>query len=132
MRTTQLKGYTYTFYIKIILVIYTQSTNHICIPHDNYCTINHYTYTQCCTNTGIHVSSAAANSSELSSFEVFNIELDSHTNMPVVGCGTYIVAHTGNMADVQAYNPDCESKQIPIVDTTLQYDNPYDGRQVSL
>ena len=39
--------------------------------------------------------------------------------MPVVGRGAYIVAHTGKMAEVHAYNPDYGSKQIPIVDATL-------------
>ena len=73
------------------------------------------------------MSSAAIDSSDPISFEIFNLELDSHANMLLVGRGAYIVAHTGKMVDVQAYNSDYESKQIPIVDAILQYDNPYDG-----
>ena len=52
--------------------------------------------------------------------------------MPVVGRDAYIIAHTGKTADVQAYNPDYESMQIPIVDAALQYDNPYDGKTYML
>ena len=47
--------------------------------------------------------------------------------MPIVGRGAYIIAHTGKTADVQAYNPDYESMQIPIVDAALHYDDPHDG-----
>jgi hypothetical protein len=65
------------------------------------------------------VSSAAADNSEPSLFEVFNLEHDSRANMPVVGRGAYIIAHTGKTADVQVYNPDYESMQIPIVDAAL-------------
>ena len=45
----------------------------------------------------------------------------------MVGRGAYIIAHTGKTADVQTYNPDYESMQIPIVDAALQYDDPHDG-----
>ena len=58
----------------------------------------------------MQMSSAAVHSSKTNSLEVFNLELDSHANMLVVGRGTYILAHTGKTADVQAYNPDYESK----------------------
>ena len=63
---------------------------------------------------------AVINGSEDYSLDVSNLELDSHANMPVVGRGTYIVAHTGKTVDVQAYNPVYESMEIPIVDNALQ------------
>ena len=56
-----------------------------------------------------------------------NLELDSHANMPVVGKGTYAISSSGETADVNAYNPECGTMQIPIVDAALQYDCPYTG-----
>ena len=38
----------------------------------------------------------------------------------------YIIAHTCKTENMQAYHPNYEFKDIPIVDTALQYDNPYD------
>ena len=78
------------------------------------------------------VNSAAIHSSETNSLEIYSLELKSHANMPVAGRGAYIVAHSGKTVDVQAYNPHSESKQIPIVDTTLQYDITYDGKTYML
>ena len=48
-------------------VVYTQSAasgsdNHTCISQHSYSTINHYTYTQCCTNNRIQGSSAVSDS----------------------------------------------------------------------
>ena len=104
--------------------VYTQSAaygsdNHTCILSTSNSNSYHNTSTKCCTNISIHVSSAATHSSETDSLDIFNLELDSHANMPVVGRGTYIVAHTGRTADLQAYNPDYESMQIPIFDASL-------------
>ena len=105
-------------------VIYTQSAasgsdNHTCILSTSNSNSYHNTSTKCCTNNTVYVSSTAIHSSESKSLEIFNLELDSHANMPVVGRGAYIVAHTSRTADVQAYNPDYESMQIPIVDAAL-------------
>ena len=49
-------------------VVYTQSAasgsdNHTCISQHSYCTMNHYTYTQCCTNNRIQGSSEVSDSS---------------------------------------------------------------------
>ena len=54
-------------------------------------------------------------------------DLDSHANMPVVGRNAYIIADTGNKADVNAYTPDYEPMRVPIVDAAVQYQCPYDG-----
>ena len=54
-------------------------------------------------------------------------ELDSHANMPVVGRHAFIISDTGRIADVNAFTPDYEPMQLPIVDAAIQYDCPYDG-----
>ena len=48
-------------------------------------------------------------------------ELDSHTNMPVVGQNCYIVSDSGNFAEVNYFSPDYKTKKIPIVDSVVQY-----------
>ena len=55
-------------------------------------------------------------------------ELDSHVNMPVVGKHAYIIAETGKKVDVSPFTPDYELLTIPLVDATVKYDNPYDGK----
>ena len=55
-------------------------------------------------------------------------ELDSHANMPVVGRNAFIISDTGRMADVKPYSPDYESMAIPIEDTAVRYDCPYDAQ----
>ena len=55
-------------------------------------------------------------------------ELDSHANMPVVGCNCYIISNTGKIADVNPFTPDYPSIQVPIVDAAVQYNCPYDGK----
>jgi hypothetical protein len=54
-------------------------------------------------------------------------ELDSHANMPVVGSNAYILAETGQTADVNAFTPDFPTMQVPVVDAAVQYDCPYTG-----
>lgn len=54
-------------------------------------------------------------------------ELDSHANMPFVGCHAYIISETGKVADVNPFTPDYKPMQIPIVDAAVQYDCPYTG-----
>ena len=51
----------------------------------------------------------------------FRIELDSHANMPVVGKGAH-VEHTGKTGDVNAFSPNIETSQLPIVDAVVQHD----------
>ena len=57
----------------------------------------------------------------------FKLELDTHANMPVVGMGAYIISTSGKTADVNSYNPENRTLQIPIVDAALQYDDPFTG-----
>jgi hypothetical protein len=38
--------------------------------------------------------------------ETSRTELDSHANMPVVGRHTYIISHTGRVAEVNPFTPD--------------------------
>jgi hypothetical protein len=47
-------------------------------------------------------------------------ELDSHANMPVVGRCAFIISDTGRIADVHAYSPEYESKEIHIVDAAVK------------
>lgn len=58
----------------------------------------------------------------------FRLELDTHANMPVVGKGAYIVASSGQTADVNAYDPQQGTTKLPIVDAAVQYDCPYTGK----
>ena len=55
-------------------------------------------------------------------------ELDSHANMPVVGKHAYIIAETGKKVDVSPFTPDYKPLTVPLVDATVKYDNPYDGK----
>ena len=55
-------------------------------------------------------------------------ELDSHANMPVVGKHAYIMAETGKKVDVLPFTPDYKLLTVPLVDATVKYDNPYDGK----
>ena len=55
-------------------------------------------------------------------------ELDSHPNMPVVGKHAYIIAKTGKKVDVSPFTPDYQPLTVPLVDATVRYDNPYNGK----
>ena len=55
-------------------------------------------------------------------------ELDSHANMPVVGKHAYIIAETGKKVDMSPFTPDYKPLTIPLVDATVKYNNPYDGK----
>ena len=55
-------------------------------------------------------------------------ELDSHANMLVVGKHAYIIAKTGKKVDVSPFTPDYKPLTVPLVDATVKYDNPYDGK----
>ena len=55
-------------------------------------------------------------------------ELDSHANIPVVGKHAYIIAKTGKKVDVSPFTPDYKPLTVPLVDATVKYDNPYNGK----
>ena len=48
-----------------------------------------------------------------------HMELDSHTNMPVVGKHAYIIAETGKKVDVSPFMPDYHSLMVPLVDAMV-------------
>ena len=56
------------------------------------------------------------------------MERDSHANMPVVGKHAYIIAETGKTVDVSPFTPDYKLLTVPLVDATVKYDNPYNGK----
>ena len=60
------------------------------------------------------------------------MELDRHANMPVVGKHTYIIAETGKKVDVSPFTPDYKPLMVPLVDATVRYDNPYNGKSYIL
>ena len=59
-------------------------------------------------------------------------KLDSHANMPVVGKHAYIIAETGKTVDVSPFTPDYKPLTVPLVDATIKYDNPYNGKSCIL
>ena len=59
---------------------------------------------------------------------VSRTELDSHANMPVVGKHAYIIAKTGKKVDVSPFTPEYKLLTVPLVDATVKYDNPYNGK----
>ena len=61
-----------------------------------------------------------------------HMELDSHANMPVVGKHAYIIAKTGKIVDVSPFTPDYKPLTVPLVDATVRYDNPYNGKSYIL
>ena len=60
------------------------------------------------------------------------MELDSHANMPVVGKHAYIIAKTSKKVDVSPFTPDYKPLTVPLVDATVRYDNPYNGKSYIL
>ena len=59
-------------------------------------------------------------------------ELDSHAIMPMVGNHAYIIAKTGKKVDVAPFTPDYKPLTVPLVDATVRYDNPYNGKSYIL
>ena len=59
-------------------------------------------------------------------------ELDSHANMPVVGKHAYIIAETSKMVDVSPFTPDYKPLTVPLVEATIKYNNPYNGKSCIL
>ena len=47
--------------------------------------------------------------------------------MPVVGKGAH-VEYTGRTADVNAFSPNLDTSQLPIVDAVIQYDCTHSGQ----
>ena len=56
-------------------------------------------------------------------------ELDSHANMPVVGCNACVISDTGRIADVNPFTPDYKLMQIPIVDAAVRCDCSFTGKK---
>ena len=48
--------------------------------------------------------------------------------MLVVGKHAYIIAETGKKVDVSPFTPDYKPLTVPLVDATVKYNNPYDGK----
>ena len=107
--------------ILIVLQLYSSETNKML----ECCNFQHSYCEHCSTNGANNISScntncsAAGYGSDTNNILESRLELDSHTNMPVVGGSVYIVAHTGKTAEFSEYNPDYRSKQIPIVDAAV-------------
>ena len=59
-------------------------------------------------------------------------EVDSHTNMPVVGKHAYIIAETDKKVDVSPFTPDYQPLTVPLVDATVRYNNPYNRKSYIL
>ena len=59
-------------------------------------------------------------------------ELDIHANMPVIGKHAAIISQTGQNVEVNAYNPDHDPLNIPIVDAVIRYDCRFTGRSYLL
>ena len=63
---------------------------------------------------------------------VSHTNLDSHTNMPVVGMHSTIISDTGRIADISPYTPDYKSMQVNIMDAAVKYKCPYTGQEYAL
>jgi hypothetical protein len=72
------------------------------------------------TNGNLHSSSTTIDNSRL--------ELDSHANMPIVGCESLVIDDLGVNVDVSPFSPDYPSMQVKLVDAVVQYDCPFSGR----
>ena len=60
------------------------------------------------------------------------LELDSHMNMPVVRKHAYIIAKSDKKVDVSPFTPGYQPLTVPLVDATVWYDNPYNGKSYIL
>ena len=52
-------------------------------------------------------------------------ELDSHSNMPVIGRNAYILSKIGETVDVTPFTPDYKPISVELVDAALKYICPY-------
>ena len=50
---------------------------------------------------------------------IIRVKLNSYANMPVVGSGAYVISHSGETADVKAYDPKFGSTHALIVDAAV-------------
>ena len=55
-------------------------------------------------------------------------ELDSHTNMPVIGRNAYILSKIGGTVDVAPFTTDYKPISVELVDAALKYECPYSGK----
>lgn len=55
-------------------------------------------------------------------------DLDSHANMPVVGRGAFVLAEHNRTCEVSPYTPDYEPMTVQLVDASVRYDSPFDGK----
>ena len=51
-------------------------------------------------------------------------ELDSHTNMPVIGKNAYILSKIGESVDVAPFTPDYKPISVELVDAALNMNVP--------
>ena len=84
-----------------------------------------------------HIGSVCKNSDVLEgggaeSHLLSRTELDSHANMPVVGCNAYVISTSKETASVAPYTPDYEAMEVPIVDAAVLYECPYSGNRIIL
>ena len=55
-------------------------------------------------------------------------ELDSHTNMVVIGSESFVFKSTARICSIASFNPKLGvSSKVPIVDGAICYDCPYSG-----
>ena len=59
-------------------------------------------------------------------------ELDRYANMPAVGKHAYIIAETGKKVDVSPFISDYKLILVPLVDATVRYYNPHNGKSYIL
>lgn len=59
-------------------------------------------------------------------------ELDSHANMPVVGCNAIVLAEVGRRVDVNPFTPDYPSMTVSLVDAAVMYTCPFTGKSYIL
>ena len=60
------------------------------------------------------------------------LELDSHTDLPVVGTNAHVLRSTGDKIKVSGFTDELGSKTVDIVDTALTYDFPSEGKSYLL
>jgi hypothetical protein len=75
-----------------------------------------------CSDTCINMNSTSDNN------YTSRLELDSHANMPVVGCEALVINDLGISVDVCPFSPDYPSMKVKLVDAVLQYDCPLSGK----
>jgi hypothetical protein len=51
---------------------------------------------------------------------IFRTDLDSHTNMPVVGAGNHVLVYHNRICEVSPYSTDCEPMEVPLVDAAVR------------